>query len=66
MTITGVERGFVLISLSNPDLMESIAEVELGEVLLSFESVQKFGNEGKRVAILDSGSVEDAVVDTET
>jgi len=66
MTITGAKRGFVLVSLSNPDLVESIAKVELGEELLSFESVQKFRNERKRVSILDSGSVESAVVDTKT
>ena len=65
MTITGAKRGFVLVSLSNPDLVESIAKVELGEELLSFESVQKFRNERKWVSILDSGSVEDAVVNTE-
>jgi hypothetical protein len=46
--------------------MESVAEIELGEVLLSFDSVKKFRNERKRVSILDSGSIECAVVDAET
>ena len=66
MVITDVEHGFVFISLSDPNLMESIAKIELNEVLLPLESVQKFRNERKRVAILDSGSVERAVIDAKT
>ena len=64
MTITGAEHGFVFISLSDSNLVESVMKIELGEVLLSFESVQKFRNKRKRVSILDSGLVECAVVDT--
>ena len=61
-----MEHGFVLVSSSDSNLLESITEVELGEVLLSFEMIQKFRNKREGVAILDSCSVEDAVVDTET
>ena len=55
----------MLISLSDSDLVESIVEVELGEVLLSLESVQKFRNKRERISIFDSGWVEGAVIDTE-
>ena len=66
MAITGTECGFVFISLSDSNLVESIVEVKLSEVLLSLESVQKFRNERKGVAILDCGSVESVVVDAKT
>ncbi|GBG87495.1 hypothetical protein CBR_g45554 [Chara braunii] len=58
----GVEGGFVSVLLADADLVEAIAEVDLGEVFGSTEAIKKFGYPGKRVLVLDRDPVQGAVV----
>ncbi|GBG42211.1 hypothetical protein CBR_g81894, partial [Chara braunii] len=58
----GAEGGLVGVLLADADLVEAIAEIDLGEVFGSTEAIKKFGYLGKRVLVLDRDPVQGAVV----
>ncbi|GBG74392.1 hypothetical protein CBR_g18803 [Chara braunii] len=58
----GAEGGLVGVLLADADLVEAIAEVDLGEVFGSTEVIKKFGYPGKRILVLDRDQIQGAVV----
>ena len=66
MAIAGTERGFIFISCSNPESIKSITEIQPGEELLASKAIEKSGDEGERIAVLDGYPIEGVVVNTET
>jgi hypothetical protein len=56
------KRRFPFITFLYPHIVIPPADVELGEVLRAFESVDEVVNEGKGVAILSGDQVERAIV----
>ena len=66
MSIAGVELGFVFISKGNQEPIEGVTEVQSGEELLTPEAIEKSGDEGEWVAILDGNPIEGTIVDTKT
>ena len=64
MTIAGSEGSFVFVPFSDSQAVESITDVQSGELLFAFESIEEFGDKGERVTILDSSPIEGTIIDT--
>jgi len=47
----------MFISKSDPEPVESVAEVQLGKELLTSKTVKKSGDERERVAVLDGNPI---------
>src|SRR3981189_1161019 len=61
-TAISSKRRFPFIAFFYPHVVIPPADVELGEVLRAFESVNEVGNEGKGIVILSGDQVERAIV----
>src|SRR3979490_2512720 len=61
-TAISSKRRFPFIAFFYPHIVIPPADVELGEVLRAFESVNEVVNEGKGIAILSGDQVERAIV----
>src|SRR3979490_673823 len=61
-TVIRSKRRFPFIAFFYPHVVIPPADVELGEVLRAFESVNEVVNEGKGIAILSGDQVERAIV----
>src|SRR3981189_1733339 len=61
-TAISSERRFPFIAFFYPHVVIPPADVELGEVLRAFESVNEVVNEGKGIAVLSGDQVERAIV----
>ena len=62
VALSASECNFSLVAFLDPDLMVSIAEVDLGEDLRAVEAVEHFRYEGEGVAVLDCHFAEAAIV----
>ena len=61
-TVISSKRRFPFIAFFYPHIVISPADVELGEILCAFESVDKVVDEGKGIAILPRDQIERAIV----
>ena len=58
----GDEGSFPLMSIFDLDIIVFPSDVELGEDFRPLESIDKVGNEGKRVCVMDSVFIDVVIV----
>jgi hypothetical protein len=66
VSISGPKGGFLLISFLNSYSVVSVKEVEFAEDLGAMEAVEKFTDQGNRVAVFHREGVEASVVYTKS
>ena len=65
VAVSRAERGLVAIALSEEDLIEAGAQIDLAEVFGSLQPIEQIVRERQRIAVADCSVVEPAVVDAE-
>ena len=65
LSVAGSESGFVFFAEGDPDEIECISKIQLGEELFTLQMIKELRNQGQGIMVLDGDTIKRTIIDTQ-
>jgi hypothetical protein len=66
LSIAGSESGFVFFARGDPDEIESVSKIQLGEELFTLQTIKELRNQGQGITVLDGDTIKRVIINTQS